>query len=174
MEELIDILDENGNKTGNIATRHEVHTKGLWHKVIVVAIINEDGKLLMQQRSKNVETYPEKWDVSTAGHVSAGQTSIEAAMRELSEEIGMRVNKNEIEYVLTYKNTKNLENYIDNQFFDFYIVKKEKINIEKITMQKSEVQQVKLCNLKEVQEMILNKQVVRRDAVYEKLSEYLK
>ena len=51
MEEMIDVLDENGVKTGTIATRKEVHKKGLWHRAIVVAIINEKNEILIQQRS---------------------------------------------------------------------------------------------------------------------------
>ena len=46
-EELIDILDENGIKTGEVAPRSEVHKKGLWHRAIVVAIINEKNEILL-------------------------------------------------------------------------------------------------------------------------------
>lgn len=67
MEEQIDVLDENGMKTGEIVTRKEVHVQGLWHRIIVVAIIDKNGHLLMQQRSIKKETNPGKWDVSTAG-----------------------------------------------------------------------------------------------------------
>lgn len=81
MEELIDILDENGTKTGEIETREQVHKKGLWHRIIVVAIIDKNGHVLMQQRSENKDSNPSKWDVSAAGHVSSGQTSIESAIR---------------------------------------------------------------------------------------------
>lgn len=175
MEEMIDVLDENGIKTGKIATRKEVHAQGLWHRIIVVAVINEEGKLLMQQRAKTVETNPEKWDVSTAGHISAGQTSIEAAVRELSEEVGMNVNENELKYILTYTNSKvRDESYIDNQYFDFYIVKRDNIDIENIKVQESEVQQVKLCSLEEVQEMVSKEQVIKREAVYKELINYLR
>ena len=50
-EELIDVLDENGIKTGQIMTRNEIHKQGLWHRAIVVAIINEKNEILLQQRS---------------------------------------------------------------------------------------------------------------------------
>lgn len=174
MEEMIDILDENGTKTGETATRKKVHAKGLWHKIIVIAVIDEKGKLLMQQRANNVETNPGKWDVSAAGHISAGQTSIEAAKRELFEEVGIDIKENELKYIFTLKYMKNLGDFIDNQFFDFYIVKKDNIDIKNIKMQESEVQQVKLCNLKEIKEMISNQEVVKRDKVYKELFQYLK
>lgn len=47
-EKLLDVLDENGIKTGNILSRKEVHKRGLWHRIIVVAIINEKNEILMQ------------------------------------------------------------------------------------------------------------------------------
>ena len=68
MEELIDVLDENGVKTGKIVTRSEVHKKGLWHRAIVVAILNDDNKLLMQQRSYKKDKNAGMWDISVAGH----------------------------------------------------------------------------------------------------------
>lgn len=175
MEEQIDVLDENGMKTGEIVTRKEVHVQGLWHRIIVVAIIDKNGHLLMQQRSIKKETNPGKWDVSTAGHVSAGQSSKEAAIREVSEEVGMNVQEDELEYICTYKTTNKIkEDYIANHIYDFYIVKRENIEMSNIKMQESEVDQVKLCNLNEVQEMLDNKQVVKRDEVYRELIKYLK
>lgn len=127
MEELIDVLDENGNKTGEILTRKQIHKKGLCHKIVVISIIDEKGNILMQQRSKNKSKNPGKWDVAVAGHVSSGQTSTEAAIRETLEEVGIKVKEKELEYVLTYKNKENVkEDYIDNQIYDCYIVKKKK------------------------------------------------
>ena len=60
MEELIDVLNEDGTKTGKVVTRKEVHEKGLWHRIVVIAVIDKEGHLLMQQRSKYVKTNPEK------------------------------------------------------------------------------------------------------------------
>lgn len=175
MEELIDVLDENGNKTGEILTRKQIHKKGLCHKIVVISIIDEKGNILMQQRSKNKSKNPGKWDVAVAGHVSSGQTSTEAAIRETLEEVGIKVKEKELEYVLTYKNKENVkEDYIDNQIYDCYIVKREKIDLKDIKIQKSEVEQVKLCNLKEFEQIIENGNIVKRDEFYNKIIEYLK
>lgn len=175
MEELIDVLDENGNVTGEILTREQIHRKGLWHRIVVIAIIDTQGNILMQQRSKSKAKNPGKWDVSVAGHVSSGQTSTKAAIRETLEEVGIKVNEEELEYILTYKNKENVEkDYIDNQIYDCYIVKREKIDLKDIKMQESEVEQVKLCNLKEFNEIIENGNIMERDELYKKIIEYLK
>lgn len=128
----------------------------------------------MQQRAKTVETNQLKWDVTSAGHISAGQTSKEAAIREVSEEVGLKVNEEDLHYLLTYKNKKDLGDYLDNQFYDCYIVKQKNIDITKIRMQESEVEQVKMCSLDEVKNMIDNNQVVTRNELYAELLKYLK
>ncbi len=170
MEELIDVLDENGNKTGKILTREQIHKKGLCHRIIVVAIIDAKGHILMQQRSKSKVKNPGKWDVSAAGHVSSGQTSIEAAIRETLEELNIKVNKEELYYILTYKD----KDYIDNQIYDCYIVKKEKIELENIKIQESELEQVKLCDLNQFNEIIKSENIMKRDELYTEIIKYLK
>ncbi len=175
MEELIDVLDENGNKTGEIVTRTQIHKEGLWHKIVVIAIIDKEGRLLMQQRAKDKTKNSLKWDVSSAGHVSSNQTSIESAIRETQEELGIEVNEKELQYILTYKdNVKIDEDYIDNQIYDCYIVKKEKIDIKNIKIQESELEQVKLCNLQQFKNIIENEDVMNREKLYKEIIKYLK
>ena len=175
MEELIDVLDENGNKTGEILTREQIHKKGLCHRIVVIAIIDEKGNILMQQRSKNKSKNPGKWDVASAGHVSSGQTSTEAAIRETLEEVGITVNEEELEYILTYRNKENIkEDYIDDEIYDCYIVKRDKIDLRDIKVQESEVEQVKLCNLKEFNQVIEKGNIMKRYKLYKKIIEYLK
>lgn len=175
LEELIDVLDEEGNITGEILTREQIHKKGLCHRIVVIAIIDAQRNILMQQRSKSKAKNPGKWDVAAAGHVSSGQTSTQAAIRETLEEVGIKVNEKELEYIFTYKNKEKVkEDYIDNQIYDCYIVKKEKISLKDIKIQESEVEQVKLCNLKEFNEIIENDNIMERDELYKKITEYLK
>lgn len=175
MEELIDVLDENGNQTGKIVTREQIHKLGLCHRIIVVAIIDKNGQILMQQRSKDKTKNPGKWDVSVAGHVSSGQTAIEAAIRETQEELSLKIVAEELKYIFTYKDKAKVEdNYIDNQIYDCYIVEKEKIDMNDIKIQKSELEQVKLCNLTQFKEIISNNNVMNRQEFYEKITNYLK
>ena len=175
MEELIEVLNKDGTQTGKVVTRKEAHEKGLLHRIVVIAIIDKEGHILMQQRAKNKETNPGKWDVSVAGHVSAGQTSLQAAIREVEEEVGIHLEEKELEYILTYKKESIvMEHFISNHIFDFYLVKRNKIDLEQVKIQKSEVEQVKLCNKKEVEEMIKKNITVERKPVYEELIKYLK
>lgn len=177
-KELIDVLDENGVKTGEVLERDEIHRKGLWHRSIVVAILNEKNEILLQQRSANKEKNAGMWDISVAGHVSTGQDSLSAAIREMEEEVSIHldnpININTFRYLFSYKTQKKYANdFIESQFFDFFLVRKEGLTIEDIKIQESELQAVKFVTLDEFITMYHNKMIVERKPVYDELINYL-
>ncbi len=176
--ELIDVLDVNGIKTGEVLSREDVHKRGLWHRIIVVAIIDGQNKILMQQRSANKDKNPNMWDISVTGHISAGQDSLSAAYREINEEVsvdlGYKVDIKDFRYMFSYRKEQRVnENHFDRQYYDFFVLRKPKIELNKIKFQESEVQQLKLVTISELQAMIENNQVVERDETYKALFEYL-
>lgn len=177
-EELIDVLDKNGIKTGEILSRSEVHKKGLWHRIIVVAIINEKNEILIQQRSENKDKNPGMWDISVTGHLSAGQDSLTAATREISEEVsvslGYSVEVKDFRFMFSYRKEEEVnEDHFDRQFYDFFILRQSGLNNDNIRFQASEVQAIKFVTVSELNEMREQNLLVNRDECYEALSEYL-
>ncbi len=177
-EELIDVLDEDGIKTGEVMPRREVHRLGLWHRAIVVAIINEKNEILLQQRSMKKEKNPGLWDISAAGHISCGQDSISAATREINEEVsvnlGFNVEVKEFRFMYSFRKKEVFaEDFIENQFYDFFVLRQQGLNFESIKFQESEVQNIKFVNITELNELRKTDKIVPRDEVYDVLSEYL-
>lgn len=176
--ELIDVLDENGIKTGEILPRDEVHKRGLWHRAIVVAIINEKNEILLQQRSANKEKNAGMWDISVAGHISSGQDSLMAAAREISEEVsvslGYNVEIKDFRFMFSYRKEQVFrEDFIERQFYDFFILRQSELTEENIRFQSSEVQAIKFVNISELNEMREKNLLVQRDECYNELSNYL-
>lgn len=176
--ELIDVLDENGVKTGEILSRDEIHKRGLWHRAIVVAIVNEKNEVLLQQRSKDKEKNAGMWDISVAGHISTGQDALSAAAREINEEVsvnlGFNVDIKSFRYMFSYRTQQKFsENFIENQFYDFFILRKQGIDIKDIEMQESEVQAIKFVDINELIKMCDKKIIVDRKPVYDELINYL-
>ena len=101
--ELLDVLDENGNKTGEVEERSEIYRKGLWHRSSHIWIINDNNELLVQKRNPEKSTFPNMWAISVAGHVDSGETSLDTAIRELKEELNLDAKKEELEYLFTIK-----------------------------------------------------------------------
>lgn len=175
MPELIDVLDENGVKTGRVVTRKEVHREGLWHQIAVVVVLDDSGRILLQQRSANKETNPGKWDIAAAGHVDAGEDSLSTAKREAEEELGIVAN--DLQYLLSYCREShyecNGEPLVDRQRFDCYVMRKTHIDVDTLQLQSSEVQSVKLCTITEFRKMIEFGEMVNRMPLYEKVIEIM-
>ncbi|ATC62814.1 NUDIX hydrolase [Nibricoccus aquaticus] len=91
-DEVFDVVDANDVVVGQ-ATRREVHAKGLWHRAVHVLVFESGGsaKVFLQKRSMAKDTAPGRWDSSCSGHLDAGEDYAVAAVRELGEEIGLRV-----------------------------------------------------------------------------------
>lgn len=178
MEELLDVLDENGIKTGQILPRKEVHKQGLWHRIIVIAIVNEKNQILMQQRSSNKDKNSNMWDISATGHLATGQDSLAAATREISEEVtvslGYNVEVKDFRFMFSYrKEEKVSEDHFDRQYYDFFILRQNGLTADNLKFQASEVQAVKFVTINELNEMRENNEVVKRDECYNALAEYL-
>lgn len=85
-EEHFDIVDASGVPTGETRPRSEVHAKGLRHRACHVWLLApQTGELLLQRRADVKDSWPGRWDISSAGHLSAGEESLPTAMRELDE-----------------------------------------------------------------------------------------
>ena len=156
-QELIDVLDENGIKTGEILPREEIHKKGLWHRSIVVAIINDKNEILLQQRAEQKDKNAGMWDISVAGHISTGQDALSAAAREINEEIsislGYHVDIKSFRYIFSYRTQQKFSNhFIENQFYDFFIYNLD-IPIEEFHSQPEEVSEVRYATIFEIKEM---------------------
>ncbi len=147
-DEFIDILNEEGEPTGEILLKSKAHANGLWHASAQVWIITPDRKVLLQQRAANKDSYPNLWDISVAGHLSAGDTPLIAALREIEEEIGLQLNKEDLQYLKTIKRQKvPKDGFFDNEFNHLFLVKNP-IEIGRLKLQESEVAAVKLMDIK--------------------------
>lgn len=101
--ELFDIYNADGTPAGYIASRDDAHKLGLWHRTVHVWIRNEKGELLLQKRALTKDVYPGYWDISCAGHIDAGESPETAALRELSEELGVQKHEDELTSLFTVR-----------------------------------------------------------------------
>jgi isopentenyl-diphosphate delta-isomerase type 1 len=89
-EEFFDIVDATDAVIGR-APRREVHARGLWHRAVHVLVFDAAGRTFLQKRALQKDTSPGCWDAACSGHVDSGEDYDAAAVRELGEEIGVRV-----------------------------------------------------------------------------------
>lgn len=139
MAELIDVLDENGNWTGKSDTKENIYNKGLWHRSVHIWVMNDDQELLVQKRNPMKKTFPNLWAISAAGHVMAGESSVESGLRELKEELDIDAEAQELEYLFTVKRVQPYRDSYIRVFDDVYLlrrnldVRKTKLQVEELT-----------------------------------------
>jgi len=141
MEEQIDILNMDGTPTGLSCSRSKVHAEGLWHRTVHIWAFDKDGKILFQLRSLKKENNPGLYDTSCAGHISAGDSSLNAALRELREELGVVKRQQDLEYVFEamHKSVLNGGSYLDNEYYDVYRITLTDDEVRSLVPQPGEV-----------------------------------
>ncbi len=86
-DELLDVVDEQDRVIG-VAGRRDIHEKGLLHRAVHVFVVDQQQGIYLQKRAWHKDEHPGKWDSSASGHVDSGESYVDAARRELEEELG--------------------------------------------------------------------------------------
>jgi isopentenyldiphosphate isomerase len=151
IDKVIDVLDSYGEPTGQTLPRRVVHTQSLWHGGVHVWVYNRNGEILLQLRAPNKEIYPNTWDISAAGHASAGETPIQAAMREAHEELGLYLQPNELTFIGVTRTIRPIPNtgWTHRVFDRNYLVQKD-IPAASFQLQKEELTAVRWVSIAEL------------------------
>ncbi len=149
IDELIDICDENNNITKVQKMKSDAHRNGLWHRAAHIWIYNAKGEILLQLRAQGKELYPDLWDLSVAGHVSASEKPIVSAVREIKEEIGLTIDEKDLQFCDIKKVSIMLGNIKNNEFYYVYLFKFDG-DIKELKLQESEVQGVCFMSISKI------------------------
>lgn len=156
MDELIDIVDANGNPTGQTALKSVIHQKGYYHNTAHIWFYTKNGEVLLSQRSAKKLICPLMWDVSVAGHIDAGETPEQAAIRETKEEIGLTILKSDLNKIGVFECFQSYDNGIkDNEFHNTFICELN-TSLSELTPQEDEVEALKLVSLNVFKTLIKN------------------
>ncbi len=143
--ELWDVYDNSLNPTGK--TFHEgIKLKnGEYGFLVHIIIKNKKGKYLLQQRAFTKKYYPGQWD-ATCGKVQSGEKGIDAAIREVNEELGLITKADD--YTLLFHDI-----YQNAVLLDIFLLEFD-FSIEDCTIQKDEVETIGLYTFDEMLEVL--------------------
>ncbi len=144
MPELWDVYDENRNKTGKIVERGKYQfQKGEYHLAIEALIINDEGKILISQRAAFRKMYPLMWECN-GGSALKGETSLEAILREMREELGIEFKPEEAVLLKEYKG---------NVYFKDFWIFKSNVSVDDLTFPDGEAIAAKWVTIDEMMQM---------------------
>lgn len=142
--ELIDVYDRHRNKV-RTAERKEVLGGNEYRLVVHICVFNSKDQMLIQKRQPFKSGWSGLWDLSTGGMAQSGETSAQAARRELKEEIGIDCDFSEERPFVSVSYTVG--------FDDYYVTQKEVIP-EDLKLQYEEVEKVRWADRSEILSMI--------------------
>jgi len=151
--EMWDVLDPAGLPTGRIVARNtdggdpeqNLHP-GECHRVVIVCIFGQNDWMLIQQRTWTKIGWPGLWDLSAGGSALAGETSQQAAARELAEEVGINAD-------FAFQ-TPHISLSKPGMLLDFYLAELPNIDLATLALQADEVQDVRWSDHQEILDMI--------------------
>ena len=180
--ELFDILNEDGSKTGAIKERGVAHREGALHGTVHIWIVRENEKsgydVLLQKRSNHKDSHPGCYDISSAGHISAGDEIMESALRELWEELGLSVQPEQLELFGTthikFEKTFYGKRFRDNEISSDFVYR-QPVDIDKLNLQESEVSEVRWMDYEECRQKVAQGSMPYciNPEEFEKLGDYL-
>lgn len=138
-QDLVDVCDEHGELTGQTVTREVAHDKGIWHPVVLVWVYNSQGEVLLQHRSRERNAFVDTWDVSTSGHIRAGDSAIATAVHRLREDLGVHVRPSELQELGSVRDEFPLQNGDVHREYDVVYIVHRDVNLERMEFQTAEV-----------------------------------
>lgn len=161
--ELFEILNEDKTKSGIIRERNVAHFLGSLHETVHMWIVRRmpDGRceVLLQKRSAEKDSNPGCYDISSAGHMDAGDTPINAAIREIGEELGIEAGPEDFVYIGAHYGSFDDEfhgrPFHDREWSHVFIYRKP-VREEDLILQKSEIESVRWMDYGECRRRIEN------------------
>jgi isopentenyldiphosphate isomerase len=154
VDEMLDILDETGRPTGEVRAKSEAHRLGLWHRCFHCWICGSDPEgsyLLLQRRAATKDTWPGYLDVTAAGHLAAGEETIDG-LREVEEELGLRVEVERLVPLGSRRVEQEIPGGRDREFHEVFLLF-DVTPPESLRLQKEEVEAVFRLDLDDVEEL---------------------
>jgi isopentenyldiphosphate isomerase len=140
MDERVDVLDDLGRPTGEVAWKSEAHRRGLWHRCFHCWVAGEPY-LLVQRRAAAKDTWPGRLDVTAAGHLRSGEEPLRGGLRELEEELGLRVEPERLITLGTRSIEQEMPGGCDREFHEVFLLF-DPTPPEELRLQEGEVEAV--------------------------------
>jgi isopentenyldiphosphate isomerase len=125
VDEKVDVLDEFGRPTGEVVWKSEAHRCGLFHRCFHCWVAGEDADgayLLVQRRAADKDTWPGRLDVTAAGHLQSGEGKLAGGLREIEEELGLRVDPGRLVSLGTRRIEQEITDGYDREFHDVFLI----------------------------------------------------
>jgi mutator protein MutT len=142
--EIWDIYNNKRQRTGRTAVREAGLNPGEFHIVVFGIVKNGMGQFILSKRSSE-KTFAGTWEV-TGGSVTTGESSYEAVVREIKEEIGLTL-VSEGKQIDSFVVESECSHFVDIWLFE------EEFYLEELTCQEGEVSEIQIASKEKIIEL---------------------
>ena len=160
--ELVDVLDEKGNKTGEKTTLDDICNRGLWHSSVHAIIITHDHNIIAQKRSLDIVMNPDMIELSAGGAVNSGEEPLQAIMREVKEELGIDVRPSEVVYINSRRYNKHYPRLhkTSKTILHTYVIKLHR-GVGRVKLQNKETSRLYFLSIAQAKRLVRYHRIVR-------------
>ena len=162
MKEYLDIVDEKGDRTGEIVERSVAHSEGVPHRTSHLWLLRKKNgrtEILLQKRAA-IKSFPGCYDISSAGHIPAGDDFVTSAIRELKEELGVAAEPSDLiccgDRHIIWDDVFFGKPYHDRQYTRVFLMWTDK-NEDRFILQEDEVDSVLWMDLEQCIDGVKNR-----------------
>lgn len=151
----VDVVDAKNKLTGLRLPIAWVTDRGFWHRGCHAIITTPDKKYLVEKRSSRIIFAPGHLEISMGGAVDSGETSRNAVIREIKEELGLEVQSNQLTLIDVHKWSSyhpHYRKYTKTFLYTYHVALTQ--NDPMLRAQPSEVALVKLLSRRRVNRLI--------------------
>lgn len=121
-DEEIVLVNEQGEPTGERANKQSGHTANTkLHSAFSCYVFNDKGQLLVTKRAASKKVWPGVWTNSVCGHPLPGEDRVDAIVRRLDYELGMKAKKFVVVLPQYSYKTPPHNGIIENEFCPVYV-----------------------------------------------------
>lgn len=153
--EMVDKFDNKRQPLNKITERHD-KIEGEYRQAVHTWILNSKGEFLVQKRTPNKRVFPNKWS-QTGGAVDEGESTLQAALRECKEELGIDIQQENMELILSFKRKYD--------FVDVWLVRQD-VDIDTLVLQEDEVADVKWATVDEIRYLMKSGELAKSIDIY--------
>lgn len=163
-----DVFDAQRNNLGTPIVRGENIPEGSYVLSVSIFTVNDKGEILLTLRAPEKPNFPNVWEI-TAGGALAGESGIEAAMRELKEETGLQAKKEDLQLLRVIREP--------SAFVECYLYRTA-LSASAVILQEGETVAARFTSLKRFEELMHTDGIAQpvafrygvvRDALYDAL-----
>ena len=121
LEDLVELVDGTGHRTGTISRIDAHRAPGKRHRAFSAFLFDPDGRLLLQRRAAGWPHSPGMWSNTCTGHPRPGEAPEKAVRRQVTHELGVTPHDLAQADAIAYRLTDPMSGLVEHEYNHVFV-----------------------------------------------------